>query len=244
VIIPKLEYTFLDDIYIGAVLVVRKKNQFPIIYTDHSGAIIGMNKHATEVVAEKETHPHSLFSMFPRLFSFYFPQLTKDTTDPITLIRQSASSNKSTEQFDCLFFRMLASVPAQIEHLRKFSFLLNAEDTNQLSDVANHWLRVRQYIKYSKQYPSILQELSNTILDKLSLLSQKIDLLLQVSMKLEYHRYQFNLEIYEICISDAQTCSRGVKLFLSFSICTARKDLLSLMQLSPETVRSLRKRLI
>ena len=41
---PKLEYLFAEFIYIGAIMVVLRKNIYPMIYTDLEGSILGTNK--------------------------------------------------------------------------------------------------------------------------------------------------------------------------------------------------------
>ena len=43
VVIPRLEFLYSDDIYIAGLIVPRKKNNYPIIYTDLTGNIVGSN---------------------------------------------------------------------------------------------------------------------------------------------------------------------------------------------------------
>jgi hypothetical protein len=42
---PKLDYLITDDIYVGALITVRKKSDYPVIYTDLTGKVIGVNSH-------------------------------------------------------------------------------------------------------------------------------------------------------------------------------------------------------
>jgi hypothetical protein len=239
IIIPKLEYKFSDDIYIGAVIIVRKKNQHAMIYTEHSGSIIGVNRHASDLLGEQAINQHSLFSMIPRLFSLYFPLLDKENLESIRLLRQHESSNRSTEAFECLFFRMLSTVPAYIDRLDKFRYLPHHENDSKISEAKKLWDRVKQYLRYSRQYASIIQELTASVYDNLTLITNKLDSLLRVTMRVEYHRYQLDLELYEICISSIHSCSTGVKRFFKFSIEEQREDLVKLMQLSPEVIKSI-----
>lgn len=44
VVIPKLEFLFLDGVYIGALVCSNKKNDLPIIFTDAQGGILGTNR--------------------------------------------------------------------------------------------------------------------------------------------------------------------------------------------------------
>ena len=43
VVIPRLEFLYSDDVYIAGLIVPRKKNNYPIIYTDSVGNIVGSN---------------------------------------------------------------------------------------------------------------------------------------------------------------------------------------------------------
>ena len=83
-IIPKLDYLITDDIYIGAFITMRKKNNGPIVYTDVNGQIIGTNNQAIKALGEKSRiKPSSLFLMFPRLFQMYFPDLKNGLEQPL-----------------------------------------------------------------------------------------------------------------------------------------------------------------
>ena len=49
-IMPKLDYFLSDDIYIGALISVRKKNSYPIIFSDGQGLILGSNRLALKTI--------------------------------------------------------------------------------------------------------------------------------------------------------------------------------------------------
>jgi len=241
IVIPKLEYMFSDDIYIGAVIIVRKKNQFPILYTDNSGCIIGSNRQANELMKINKMDPNSLFSMFPRLFPIYFPSVRRESTETISLVHQNGVANKSSDPFECLFFRMLSNVSAQIHELQKFKYKHLTGDEWKISTVRRLWNRLKQYLMYSKQQSLWLLGLNELILHNLDLLIDDLESLLRVSMTVENHKYRLNLEIYELCMPSAHTCSKSIKQFFRFIATSARRDLLKLMQLSPETIKSICK---
>jgi len=75
-IVPKLDYLISDDIYMGAFISIRRKNNTPTIYTDQSGNIVGANMQASKAIGKRITlEKCSLFLMFPRLFQVYYPDL-------------------------------------------------------------------------------------------------------------------------------------------------------------------------
>lgn len=99
-ILPKLEYFLSDDIYVGALISIRKKNSYPLLYTDARGTIIGYNRLALKLINQGEAiNQGSLFAMFPRLFGIYFPKKASTTNEP-AVTTSDAGPVGGTEEFD------------------------------------------------------------------------------------------------------------------------------------------------
>lgn len=78
----KPEFQFFDEVYLAGLVSIRKKNRFPILYTNEKGAILGANKQALKILANNsKLEESSLFAMLPRLFDYYFPNTADSHSD-------------------------------------------------------------------------------------------------------------------------------------------------------------------
>ena len=78
-ILIKPELQFFNEIYIAGLISVRKKNHYPLIYSDLHGRILGSNKQAMKMISNnKQLEDSSLFALFPKLYQFYNPGKQQD----------------------------------------------------------------------------------------------------------------------------------------------------------------------
>ena len=110
-ILPKIDYLMADDIYIGALITLRKKNAYPLIFTDVTGNIVGWNNLASKLISDKgPLNEGSLFAIYPRLFLAYYPEMhdvllgpkdsvnnANEENDAITMLDDSSSENEATK---------------------------------------------------------------------------------------------------------------------------------------------------
>jgi hypothetical protein len=244
VVIPKLEYMFSDDIYIGAVIISRKKNSFPLLYTDVNGVIVGANTSFMAVLDGANLDQYCLFTMLPRLFTFYYPKLDdagKDSElpDAISLLRIQSNRDNKTDLFECFLFRMLSK---HFEDILKFiqnERLSFYEENNRATEVKKIWSRIRRIVYSSRHHTNNMKYLACAIVSQAELISNHIDSLLKVTMSIECHRYQMNLELRELYFTGMQTCGAETREFFKHFSNMKYPNLLKLMSLTPQTIKSI-----
>ena len=97
-IMPKLDYFLSDDIYVGALISVRKKNSYPIIYSDGKGSILGSNRLALKLINNgSPLIGASLFNIFPRLYSVYYPNQPSSAIDEGNQEAEGSLNNNSSD---------------------------------------------------------------------------------------------------------------------------------------------------
>lgn len=72
-VLPKIACFHTQDVYIGALIVVKKKNEHPVILVDRYGRIVTYNRKADDIIfhGEKKISEEELFLMVPRVCEFF-----------------------------------------------------------------------------------------------------------------------------------------------------------------------------
>ena len=234
----KLEYHFTDDIYIGVVVVVRKKNVHPMIYTDASGAIIGSNRHMTALLQGEGIEKYSLFTMIPRLFPYYFPRLSRDSINPVTLLAIQQTTDKNVQNMDCFLFKMLNKATAEPTPFVRTSEHGYNKGNLYITESKKLWDKVSRYVHLTKHYANNHSVLLKTFFDHSPKIVANTDSIMKFTLNIECHRYQQQLEIRELCLSDFHNSGPDAQVFFRYHCKQRFPYLVELMSLGPETIKN------
>lgn len=269
VILPKLDYLMSDDIYIGALISVRKKNHYPLLFTDIAGKIVGWNNQALKVLSDKSTlSTESLFALYPRLFMAYYPEvrrslMSKENTTQIqyemldnkNLDDLSSNENELTEfnmttvgdlransskEYDVFQFQMFSKT----ESINEDAMDSHDEETKPLSDSKNrllnsNWAKFKSDLKTKDILPKTFKLVAELITLQRKAILKNLTKIVRVKISLETNHYQRHATLREISLQTIQKTSNRAKQFFRLFADNNPNLLMEVLMISPEALNTI-----
>lgn len=254
------EFSFLDDIFIAALITVRKKNHFPLLFTDMSGKIVGANNQAMKLLASNsKIHENALFVLFPRLLKLYFPNLQLSNEEPMSnsgdkkeeLIEDSAMDRtvmqklvgtQEEENMDLFLFQMF------------YRSILNLSEGSRAGDIpsktpgkgANRTggenSMLHSHSTYSRGVGSNNYVLISQVLKRhRKLLNQNATKIFRCRVEIETNYFQHGLHIREVKLETLHRTKDRIQNFYKNFANHESVSLIDALLLGPDTLNNLYK---
>lgn len=232
----KLEYLFTEDVYIGAIIILRKKNGQSLLFTTMDGEIVGVNKKCKSLLGAPGYQPESLFALIPRLFPLYFP-LGVNHDQSVSLFTSQAHTSlyRKTVTFDCFLFQMFANlVHEKSSVFAGQEYVAKDPKHRRLAQIL--WDRIRRHVRYRKEVPRKAGFINRLLMKNKQLIVDNASKILRISMNIECHRYQQGIEIWELCLNTVDPSERRMQNFFKYFAASGRSDLIEILKISPESL--------
>lgn len=269
VILPKLDYLMSDDIYIGALISIRKKNHYPLLFTDIAGKIVGWNNQALKVLSDKSSlSTESLFAMYPRLFMAYYPEIKRSlmSNENTTQIQYEMLDNKNLDDlssneneltefnmttvgdlrannskvYDVFQFQMFSKT----ESINEDAIDSQDEETKPPADSKNrlsnsNWTKFKSDLKTKDIMPKTFKLVAELITQQRKAILKNLTKIVRVKVSLETNHYQRHATLREISLQTIQKTSNRAKQFFRLFAENNPNLLMEVLMISPEALNTI-----
>jgi hypothetical protein len=266
----KPEFLFFNEVYMAALISLRKKNHFPIIYSDLNGMILGNNKQAWKVLSNNsKIEETALFAMFPKLFQFYFPNLnnfgeldkpSKESnfeeahleTQEETFANQDDYNKESNdelrgkENLDLFLFQMMFKTKTmKLLETDSRTLKTNAPDESSAGFQADH-LRTMKSSNNKNQMSNTAinaqyELLSKVISQERRQILENLSRIYKAKLEIETNHYQNHVSIREITLGSIHKTRQRVQNFFKAFALNNNPYLAEVLMVTPESLNNLYK---
>lgn len=265
------ELQFFNEIYMASLISIRKKNHFPILFTDLNGGIVGANKQAMKVISNNtKVQESTLFVIFPRLFQIYFPSIKgqhdnsftrnntgRDQNSPDIMdspaqedtIEDEEDYNKeqdgalrSTQGLDLFLFQMLYKTFTTGGEAENYSRTIDSSMQDQLNESKISKSTLKKYVQPRNISMNLQYEiLTKFITQHRRQILDNLPKIFKAKVDIETNHFQGHISLREITLDSVHKTRNRVQHFFKAFAANNTPYLMEVLMVSPESLNNLYK---